>query len=109
MVFGVLFLAVIVALFALAFSFILNIVRPATSFKRRVLMAALGAGFIPAIPAFVVVGAEVYSQAEGLVAISAIFVIALFLAAVIGFPVSYFLTRRLGRGIADAPDHDVFN
>lgn len=88
------FLLAIVALFALAFAFILGVVRPDSSGRSRVGIAAIGAGVIPTLPAFFVLGTTSDAAAAGLIPLVAIFVLAVFLSAVIGFPVAYFFTRR---------------
>ena len=104
MVLGILFLAVIVALFAVAFSFILAVARPAMSLRRRVLAASLGAGIIPSIPAFFAIGYDVVGPAERMVALSATGVFALLMAGLVGFPVAHVFSSRAGRGRANIAD-----
>ena len=113
MIFGILFIAAITALFALAFAFILAFARPTVRWKRRVAISALGAGFIPTMPAFFAIasarnGLETDMSGEAVIALSAIFVLALFLAAVIGFPVAYAYTRRSEARRNPPIDPDVF-
>lgn len=94
MLFGLFFVVAIVALFALAFAFILGIVRPGSSVKGRVSIAGIGAGFIPTLPAFAALGVGSDPLADGWIPIFAVFGLAVFLTAVIAFPVAYFYTRR---------------
>ncbi len=94
MIFGLFFIVAIVALFALAFAFVIGIVRPGSSVKGRVGLAAIGAGFIPTLPAFAALGAGGDPLADGRNPVVAVFVLAVFLTAVIAAPVAYFYTRR---------------
>ena len=94
MIFGLFFVLAIVALFSLAFAFILDLLRPNSSPKGRVSVAAIGAGFIPTLPAFIALSAGGDPLADGWIPIVAVFVLAVFLTAVIAFPVAYFYTRR---------------
>ncbi len=91
---GLVLLALLVAAFGLAFALVLDFAKPAMPWKRRALIAALGAGFIPSLPAFFAIGSELGAGKEGVIALSAIFVLALFLSLVIGFPVAYSVTRQ---------------
>lgn len=94
MLFGLLFVLAIAALFALVFAFILGLVRPDSSRKVRVGIAAIGAGFIPTLPAFFVLGSTPDPLVDGPLPFIAIFVLAIFLSGVIGFPVAYSYTRH---------------
>lgn len=108
MIFGFLFVVAIVALFALAFAFILGVVRPDSSCKGRVGTAAIGAGFIPTLPAFIALISNSDPLADGLLPLVAVFVLAVFLAAVMGFPVAYSYTHRSGAKRNPPIKPDVF-
>lgn len=95
MIVGLFFLIAIVALFALAFAFVLSVVSAGTSWRRRVAIAALGSGFVTTLPAFFAVGFGLEGSAGSFIPLASIFVLALFLSAIVGFPAAYFFTRRI--------------
>ena len=86
-------LAFVLAL-TLGVAFILDIMMPSTPWKTRALWAALIAAFLPmSLPIVSVLAAGGWTT-EGFVALGGLVIGALFIAAVVCFPVAYFFSKK---------------
>ncbi|NCP18756.1 MAG: hypothetical protein GW855_06315 [Erythrobacter sp.] len=91
---GLLVLLVVVALLAMGFAFILDVTMPRTGWKSRAIAAALLAAFLPmSLPAFIIVFTQGY-EPEVAIILAVLSVGTLVLAALVGFPVAYFFSRK---------------
>lgn len=103
-----LFVIFLVAVMSLGIAFLLDVQLPKVSWKRRALYSALGGAGIPMLIPILVVIIEAGGEDELLIVVAALLVLTVVLAALIGFPAAYWLSRR--RHLAREPEkpEDVF-
>ena len=91
---SILLLIGLVAGLTLGLAFILDTQATGMRWQRRALYAALGGAFVPMVPPFAVILINEGADSEVWIVLLVLLVVALILAAVIGFPTAYWFCKR---------------
>lgn len=103
-----LFIVFLVAVLSLGIAFLLDVQLPKMPWKRRALYAALGGATLPMLIPFLVVALEAGGEEEMWIVLVVLFVMTLVLAALVGFPAAYWLSKRRHLAREPARPESVF-
>lgn len=104
---GLLILTGVVAAFALAIAFVLDLIFPRRSMIGKSLAAGTIATLIPLVPAYLVI-ASISGPTNPAIAIFPVVMVTLIFSVAVGFPPAFFLLRRRAKGRASDIDPDIF-
>ena len=93
-IFGFFFAIGLVAALSVGVSFFLSTAAPKVAWRKRAILSALVASFIPMSLPIVVLLLGAGLSTEGLVAIISLVIGGVITAALVGYPVAYFYTKR---------------